>query len=77
LPVIEITLDVDFDCTVRVSAKDLGTGKKQEMVLDAEAARAIVEPDPQAQLAEFDKNDRPRNVTSIIHEMASSNPNTF
>ncbi|WP_086666805.1 caspase, EACC1-associated type [Lentzea kentuckyensis] len=50
VPQIEVEIDIDANCTVVVSARDLGTGKKQWMVVDAESAQHIDEVDPLARL---------------------------
>jgi molecular chaperone DnaK len=50
VPQIEVGIDIDANCTVVVSARELATGKKQSMVVDADSARFIDEVDPHARL---------------------------
>ncbi len=50
IPRLEVTIDIDQDCTVRVSVRDLGTGSERSMVVDADSARYIEEFDPHARI---------------------------
>ncbi|MET9632122.1 Hsp70 family protein [Lentzea sp. NPDC006480] len=47
---IEVTIDIDQNCTVRVTATDLAGGAKHTMVVDAESARNVAAHDPGARL---------------------------
>jgi molecular chaperone DnaK len=49
-PQLEVTIDIDANCTVRVSARDLSSGSERSMVVDAESARHIEEPDLHARI---------------------------
>ncbi|MDX8030185.1 Hsp70 family protein [Lentzea sp. BCCO 10_0856] len=49
-PQIEITIDIDQNCTVRVTARDVRSGGERSMLVDADSARDIAAADPSARL---------------------------
>ncbi|WP_326948231.1 hypothetical protein OG439_05415 [Amycolatopsis sp. NBC_01307] len=50
VPRIEVRFDIDADSTVQVTVKDLARGKGQCVLIDADAARVVAQPDPHAAL---------------------------
>ena len=61
VPQIEVTFDIDANCIVNVSAKDLGTGKEQHITITAGSNMSDSEIDKAVkEAAEFEAQDKKR-----------------
>jgi molecular chaperone DnaK len=73
IPQIEVTFDIDANGIVHVSAKDLGTGKEQSMVITGGSALAKDEIDRMMKDAEAHANeDKERKEAAEIRNSADS-----
>jgi molecular chaperone DnaK len=73
IPQIEVTFDIDANGIVHVSAKDLGTGKEQSMVITGGSALAKEEIDRMMKDAEAHANeDKERKEAAEIRNSADS-----
>ena len=61
VPQIEVTIDIDANCIVNVSAKDLGTGKEQHITITAGSNMSEADIDKAVkEAAEFEAQDKKR-----------------